>query len=233
MPQEAASAAGSASTGGSSSAAEEKARAQVRASFLEVMGNYGGLTDVFDGGSWCRLMGHESAGKAGGKKLLDALAQSKETVAEIVAVARSVAEADGAEPEHAYRKLRDATTAASWADLQLAMLRDSSELTEQQVIVLLIGVEQTDCRTRAALTVAETSMLFHTFLTTAHKNFNSLFELNRLWPLAKEAEAKAAAADAAAAARAAADEAAAAALPQDAEGDDVCYDSPVVSDAED
>jgi len=114
----------------------------------------------------------------------------------------------------------------------MVMLRDGAELTDEQVIVLLVGVEQTDCPTRVALTLAETKMIFATFLATAQKNLNSLFEINRLWPLAKEAEAKAAGADAAAAARAAAEEAAAAALPQDAEGDDVCYDSPVVSDAD-
>ena len=220
--------------GPSSSALHSKmtTRVEVSAESMDVETDYSGLTDNFDGASWFRTRGHGTNGNSGGKQVIRSLEQPKEVVDQIVELAKLVAEAPGPVPEKTYRTLREATTKVAWADLKMSLLQDNADLTEKQIKVLLLSVEQTEAPTRAALHGEET--LLHVTTHYPGKTINSVVDLYRTWPLAKAAEAKAkAASDAGAAARAAAQAAQEAATPQDAEGEDICFDTPPGSDNED
>ena len=190
---------------------------------MNVDTDYGGLTDNFDGASWFRNRQHFNSGNSQGRKMLRALEQPQEIVDQIVALAKLVVEA----PDHGhgktYRTLREATARPSWADLKMSMLQDNSNLAEKQVKVLLLGVEETGAPTRAALHVEEA--LLHVETHYPGKTLNSVIDMYRTWPLAKAYEAKAKATISKAAQEAA--------TPEDAEGEDICFDTPPGSDNED
>lgn len=71
----------------------------------------------------------------------------------------------------------------------MGALRDCSGLANDEIKILLLGVEQTQCRTRAALLTDETKMLLQTFARKVGVTLNSLLELWRLWPTAASMEA--------------------------------------------
>ena len=72
----------------------------------------------------------------------------------------------------------------------MGALRDRSDLADNEIKILLLSVEQTECKTRATLLAEETKMLLQTFARKVGVTLNSLLELWRLWPSAASMEAQ-------------------------------------------